>query len=155
MMLPSSQRPFERTNGPRSTAGIMIDEDASSGRSKILFFLRFWSALVADEYPVRKPVGHDCNSLAPFLLKHLDLLLAHPAAGIFEKEMSVLITHLRQIADSTPAQSEIGRCVRPGCDGRLFVAVSASSGKVEIHCGAGHAWQADQWLQLYRQLQSA
>lgn len=158
VMLPSPQRLFQRIRGSRGASGIRFDEDASSGRSEILVFLRSWSALVADECSdecsVRKPMSGDCNSLTSFLLEHFDWLLAHPAASDFEEELSALIMRSRQIADSAPAQLNIGRCVRPGCDARLF-AISASNGKPEIHCGAGHAWQANQWLQLYRQLQGA
>ena len=155
VMLPSPQRPFQRIKGARSASGIRINEDASSGRSEILGFLRSWSALVADEVSVRKPASHDCNSLTPFLIRHLDWLLAYPAAGDFEEEVSALTSRLRQITESGPAQFDIGPCVRPGCDARLFAVQSAGSGKCEVHCGAGHAWQANQWLHLYRQLQGA
>ena len=155
VMLPPSQRPFQQIKGARSTSGVRINEDASSGRSEILSFLRSWSALVADECSVRKPASHDCNSLTPFLLRHLDWLLAHPVAGDFDEETYALTVNLRQIADSAPTQFEIGPCVQPGCDARLYAAQSASNGKYEVHCGAGHVWKANQWLQLYRELQGA
>lgn len=155
VMLPSPQLPFRRIKGVRNASGIRINEDASSGRSEILAFLRSWSALVADECSVRKPASYDCDSLTSFLLRHLDWLLAHPAAGDFEEETYTLTMHIRQITDSASTQFDIGPCVRPGCDSRLSAAQSASNGKYEVHCGVGHAWQANQWLQLYRQLQGA
>lgn len=153
VMLPSPRWPFGRKRGSRGTSGIPIDEDAVSCRSEILVFLRSWSALIADECSVRKPIGHDCDTLAPFLSDHLGWLLRHPAASEFEEQLYALVVRSRQIADSAPRRFEIGSCVWPGCDGRLFPVTSVSNGKPEIHCGAGHAWQADQWLQLYRQLQ--
>ncbi|SNR59259.1 hypothetical protein [Actinomadura mexicana] len=154
-MLPSPQRPFQRIKGAGNTPGLRINEDASSGRTEILGFLRAWSALVADECSVRKPAGQDCGPMASFLLEHLDWLLAHPAAGDFDEEIYALTAHVLEIADSAPRQCEIGPCVRPGCDARLYVVVSASSGKHEVHCKKGHVWQANQWLRLYRQIQGA
>lgn len=155
VMLPSPTLPFQRIKGVRDITEIKINEDASAGRSEILGFLRSWSALVADECALRKPAGHDCNRLASFLLRHLNWLLAHPAASDFEEEADALTTHMRQITDYIPTQFDIGPCVWPGCDTRLFAAQSASSGKYEVQCGSGHTWQASQWLQLYRQLQGA
>lgn len=155
VMLPSPALPFQRIRGARGASDIRINEDASSGRSEILGFLRSWSALVADECSVPKPAGQDCNQLISFLLRHLDWLLAHPAAGDFEEEADALATHVRQISDYVPAQLDIGPCVWPGCETRLFAAPSASNGKYEVKCGAGHTWQASQWLQLYRQIKGA
>lgn len=154
-MLPSPRPSFQRVIGVRGVSGIKFNEDVSSGRSEILGFLRSWSALVADECSVRKPASDDCGALASFLLRHLDWLLGHPAAGDFEEEMHELTAHVRQISDSAPAQFEIGPCVRPGCDTPLFAVPSSGNGRYEVRCGAGHAWQADQWLQLYRKLQGA
>ena len=68
-----------------------VGEDAISGRSEILGFLRSWSALVADECSVRSPVSPDCDSLTLFLLGYLDRLLAHSSAGDFEEESYALI----------------------------------------------------------------
>ena len=155
VMLPSPQLPFQRVKSMPSASGIKINEDASSGRSEILGFLRSWSALVADECSVRKPASRDCDSLTSFLLRHLNWLLAHPAAGDFEEETYALTTRLRPITDGAAAQFDIGPCVQPGCDARLFAAQSASNGKYEVNCAAGHAWQVNQRLQLYRRLQSA
>lgn len=152
-MLPSPQRPFQRLKSVRNASGIKINEDASSGRSEILGFLRSWSALVADECSVQRPASHDCGSLTLFLLKHLDWLLTHPAAGDFEEEAYALTMRIRQVADATPIQFDIGPCVRPGCEARLFAVQSSSSGKYEVSCASGHVWQVNQWLQLYRQLQ--
>jgi hypothetical protein len=155
VMLPSPQLPFQRITGVRSGSGISLNEEASSGRSELLGFLRSWSALVADECSVRKPASRDCGALTSFLLRHLDWLLAHPAARDFAEEIHSLTTHLRQAAEPGNSQFDIGPCVHPGCDARLSAMQSASSGKYEVNCGSGHAWQASQWLQLYRQLQGA
>jgi len=148
------QAPFQRVNGVRGASGMRIDDDVCSARSEILGFVRSWSALVADECSVRKPARHDCGSLASFLLRHLEWLLAHPAAGDFEEETYALTVHVRQVSDSASKQIDIGPCVRPGCDALLFAVQSAINGRHEVHCGAGHVWQASQWLQLYRQLQA-
>ena len=153
VMLPSPTLPFQRITNVRGVSEIKINEEASAGRSEILGFLRSWSSLVADECSVRKPSGHDCHRLASFLLRHLNWLLAHPAAGEFEEEAGTLTTHMRQITDYAPTQFDIGPCVWPGCDTRLFAVQSANTGRYEVQCGAGHTWQANQWLQLYRQLQ--
>jgi hypothetical protein len=155
VMQPSPQQPFLQIKGMRTASGISIDEDASTGRSEILGLLRSWSALVADECSVPKPASHDCAAMTSFLRKHLDWLLAHPAAGDFTDEVHAVSISLRKIINCPPTQLDIGPCVWPGCDDRLFAMVSATSGKYEVHCGRGHIWRADQWLQLYRRLQGA
>jgi hypothetical protein len=153
VMLPSPRLPLLHIKGTRDASGISINEHASSGRSEVIGFLRSWSALVADECSMPIPAGHDCDSLAIFLLRHLDWLLAHPAAGDFDEEVHALTLHVRRIADSASMQFDIGPCVRPGCGARLSAEQSASTGQYEVRCGAGHAWQANQWLQLYWLLQ--
>jgi hypothetical protein len=153
-MIPMSRPPFPRVKGTRSTSGITIDEDASSGRSEILGFLRSWSALVADERSLRKPASQECHALTSFLLTHLDWLLAHPTAADFDEETHTLAARLRRITDSVLTQFDIGPCVQPGCGGRLFALQSGNTGKYEVQCGEGHAWQANQWLHLYWKLQA-
>lgn len=155
VMLPSPQHSLPRIKGIRSASGISINEDASSCRSEILSFLMSWSALVVDECSDRKPASRDCDSLALFLLRNLEWLLAHPAAGDFEAEIYELTVRTRKLAGSMSTQFDIGPCVQPGCDARLSAVQSARNGSYEIHCGAGHTWQANQWLQLYRQLRGA
>jgi hypothetical protein len=153
-MLPSRRVPFQQIRGQRSGEGIKIDEAASSGRSKILEFLSCWSALVIEESVARKPQKYDCGTLASFLLRHLDWLLAHPAAGDFADEAYELTTQVRQIADSGQQMSDIGPCVEPGCDSHLFATQSVRGGSYEVHCTAGHVWHASQWLHLYGRLKS-
>lgn len=155
VMQPSPQQPFLRVKGMRGASGIRIDEAASTCRSEVLGLLRSWSALVAEECAVRGPASHDCAAMAAFLIRHLEWLLAHPAAGDFVDEVHAVSASLRKTINSGRPQFDIGPCVRPGCDDRLVAMMSATSGKYEVHCGRGHIWRADQWLQLYRRLQGA
>ncbi|NUR57965.1 MAG: hypothetical protein HOV87_04585 [Catenulispora sp.] len=154
-MLPSRRVPFQQIGGRCNREGIKIDEDASAGRSKIMEFLSSWSALVIDERPARKPAKCDCRALTSFLLRHLDWLLAHAAAGDFADEVCGLVFQVQRIADLGPQRSEIGPCVEPGCDSRLFAGQSPRGGGFEVRCTAGHVWHANQWLHLYGRLQAA
>jgi hypothetical protein len=91
--------------------------------------------------------------MTTFLVRHLNWLLAHPAAGDFAQELAQLTAHARRSAYVQPALRDLGECIHPDCGATLSTAPGRGGGRSrEVQCTAGHAWQPHQWLQLFRQI---
>jgi hypothetical protein len=144
----------QRVSGGRQATGILLDEEAITTRSRILSFLASWSALVADERAVTKPIRRPAE-LTAFLIKHLNWLLAHPAAADFAEETIQTATYARHSVGTPSAlRIELGPCIHPDC-GTSMTTMPGRDGQRtrEVRCTAGHTWQPHQWLQLFRQIQ--
>lgn len=153
-LLPRHDPTLQRVSGSRKSTGVLLDEEALDIRSSILGLLASWSALVADERSVARPDRRDVTHLASFLIRHLNWLLAHPAAADFAGEIAQIATHAHRSAYTRPAlRMDLGQCVHPDCTAAMVEAPPAREGRAwEIRCTAGHTWQPHQWLQLSRQL---
>jgi hypothetical protein len=154
-LLPGHNPVLQQVSGTRRTTGILLDEGVITVRSKILGVLASWSALVADERTITKPARHPAG-LAVFLIKHLNWLLAHPAAANFAEEISLITTQARSAVHGQSAlRIDLGQCIHPGCDTSMTTTppTGGSERTCEVRCAAGHTWQPHQWLQLSRQIQ--
>lgn len=149
---------LQRVSGSRRANGIRLDEEALTSRSAIIGLLASWCALVADERAVTKPARRQPADLAVFLIKHMKWLLAHSAAADFADEVSQVTTQARHSAYTRPAVSlDLGQCIRPDCTAAMSTAPRTRVGGTTraVGCSAGHTWQPDQWLGLFRQMQDA
>ncbi|CAL9620351.1 hypothetical protein SUDANB6_05848 [Streptomyces sp. enrichment culture] len=151
----SADRERDRVSGG-SLPGLPLNTAAVEARSAIVSVLASWSAAVVQERGVRAP-GRVVEELAGFLLRHVDWLAAHSAAGEFSQEVARLARRAARVVDLAPSRRvAIGGCVEDGCPGRLTAAVRPDGPgvPVEIICDAtaGHRWPGHQWLQLSRLL---
>jgi hypothetical protein len=119
--------------------------------------LSSWAKLVADERGIRSRGATDSKvtRLTRFLLTHLDWIAAHPAAPDFVQEVHDLAATARRSCQFIEdlSNSLLHECVIPGCPGKLGVHVG-SRGEPQVGCELGHAWTAEEWLLLGRQLNS-
>jgi hypothetical protein len=155
-LLPRRNPALQRVSGSRQATGILLDEEAITTRSGILGLLASWSALVADERAVTRPARRHPADLAAFLVRHLNWLLAHPAAADFAEEICRITRRACRSDYTHPVLNiDLGPCVHSGCGADMAATPPTRDGKSarEVRCTAGHAWQPHQWLQLFRQIQ--
>ena len=98
--------------------------------------------------------------LAEFLIRHVDWLAAHHAAGEVTEEVGGLMRAAGRVIDPvTRRRVPISGCVEPGCSGELTAVVRPQQPQVpaEICCDAdtSHRWLGHQWLQLSRRIGAA
>lgn len=150
--LPRRRDPaLQRVSGSRQASGVLLDEDAMSARSNVLGVLASWCALVADERRMTKPGRRHPAHLTAFLIRHLNWLLAHPAAADFADEISQITAQAQRAAYTRPAaQVVLGQCVHPDCSAPLTPSSRNGGRSREISCTGGHTWQPHEWLQLFR-----
>ncbi|WP_059008595.1 hypothetical protein [Streptomyces specialis] len=157
-LLPRRNPALQRVSGSRRSTGILLDEEVITIRSGIIGFLASWSALVADERSVTRPVRRQPAELAAFLVRHLNWLVDHPAGADFIEEIAHITTHAQRSAYTQPAlRIELGQCIHPGCTASMRPTASGREGKRirEVRCTAGHTWAPHQWLHLSRQIQQS
>ncbi|GAA2427670.1 hypothetical protein [Streptomyces macrosporus] len=147
--------PRERTSGGRYPSGMPFNTAAFEVRSAILGVLSSWTALVTEERGVTPP-PRAVPELAAFLVRHLDWLAAHRAAGDLADEVGLLVRRARRLADPDPVRRvRIGRCAEPGCAGTLTARLGSDApGAAEIRCDAdtAHRWAGHEWSRLGRRL---
>ncbi|WP_019635016.1 hypothetical protein [Actinomadura atramentaria] len=151
-----SRSPRERVGGTRPL-GLSLPEPVVAARAEILSVLASWAALVADERAVAPP-PRAVRALAVFLVRHLDWLLAHPAAADLVGEVAAVSRAARRAAaPDRAARLALGRCGRQGCDATVTADVGDRGDRPpgEARCGAGHVWHAHQWLLLARRMERA
>jgi hypothetical protein len=154
-LLPRRNPALQRVSGSRQATGILLDEEAITTRAGILGLLASWSALVVDERAVTRPARRHPADLATFLLRHLNWLLAHPAAAEFADEICQTTRHACRSAYTQPVLNlDLGPCIHSGCGADMTATPPTRDGKSarEVRCNAGHAWQPHQWLQLFRHI---
>ncbi|MFE9427172.1 hypothetical protein ACFYNO_29865 [Kitasatospora sp. NPDC006697] len=146
----------ERTTGG-PLPGIRFNTAAADTRAAILATLGSWSGLVAAERELEAP-KREVRPLVGFLLRHLDWLAAHPAAGEAGEEVGRVLAEASRVArPDRRRRLPVGPCVRPGCPGTLTAPAGGSGRLTAIECDADpeHRWQGDQWTQLGRVLRRA
>jgi hypothetical protein len=151
-----SPRAIERVTGSPA-GGIELNDDAVEARSAIGRLLASWSARVVDERGVARPSARGHVALARFLIRHLDWLVAHPAAGQMAGELRRLARDAHQVSrrDLAPRRVELGSCVHPGCEAVMSSSAPAADAhaRMQVTCEAGHSWPPDQWLILARRIE--
>lgn len=152
------QRPMnaERVSGTASR-GLPINEAAAKARTGLVRVAAAWAGLVADEFDTARPRSPGVEDVTAFLTRHLDRLLAHPAAGDFVSEISTVVRAARRAAyGGTVRRLDVGSCTHAGCDSRIMVRIHGHDGTPHhVLCDAGHAWPAQQWLMLAHRLEKA
>jgi MerR HTH family regulatory protein len=135
-----------------------LNEELLETRAAIHDTLWSWSQLVADERNVtlNGSARQGLKHLVRFLMTHLHWLAAHQAATDFVDEIHDLAAtgrtpHEQALAKAVSAHT----CIMPGCGAGLVAAVGSDADRFAAHirCGAGHLWNADQWLVLKREIE--
>nr|AGZ94387.1 hypothetical protein [Streptomyces sp. 31A4] len=149
LALPMTSQRFERVSGSR-TAGPVFKEEIAALRGAITGVLACWAGTVTDlvsgPAPERAP-----GPLAAFLLRHLDVLAAHPAAAEAAEEIGVLAARARRALRPPEApRVPLGPCASPGCDSTAEATAEPATGRGAVRCASGHVWQAHEWLALRR-----
>lgn len=144
----------ERRSAGGTAPGFPFNAAAAEARASILTVLGSWSGLVAQERRVPPP-GRALGPMTDFLLRHLDWLAAHPAAGDATREMARLVGGARRVLNPDPVRRvRLGACVEPGCQGTLCASFRdrRSAGDAEVRCDAdpAHSWAGEQWTALRR-----
>ncbi|WP_083940320.1 hypothetical protein [Saccharomonospora saliphila] len=121
-------------------------------RSSIRTVLASWAGLVTEERRVEPP-ARDIAVLARFLVRHVDWLCRHPAAGDLADE----IRHLERTAARVAYPDDgrrirVGHCPAPECDGELFALIRPHGDlpRSEITCSESsvHSWPVTRWSKL-------
>jgi len=157
LCVPLSRSILERISGSRGT-GLPLSEAAADARDAIRRVLASWAALVVDGRRITFAPRRAVPDVARFLGTHLDWLAGHPAAADFADEVNDLTAMARRAIEPGSAQGiEPRTCIEPGCGGTLAnrVRVDGDVRRAEIHCDAGHAWRADEWLLLGHRIEGA
>ncbi|MEU4890669.1 MULTISPECIES: hypothetical protein [Streptomyces] len=143
----------ERISGGRSRQGIRLDEAALRARDDMLRVLASWAGAVAAEHGPAGPDRREVHALAAFLVRRLDHLVAHPAAGECAGEVRRVTDAARSAVRPRPVvRRELGPCPVAGC-GEPVRAEADADAPVTAHtvrCGAGHSVPPHQWLLLDR-----
>ncbi|WP_369260898.1 hypothetical protein [Streptomyces sp. R35] len=152
----------ERVSGSKNF-GLAFNEKASAVRTAMVGVLASWAGAVTrlvETAPPERAVG----PLAAFLLRHLDVLVDHPAVADLAEELDRLVADARRVTRPPGERSRItiGRCPRPGCGSVVESRVGDGGGDRsgggdgdgggDVRCGSGHTWPAREWLALRRSL---
>ncbi|MFK0194110.1 hypothetical protein [Kitasatospora sp. NPDC090308] len=143
----------ERVSGGRRGGGPGFDEEASAARTGITGTLACWAGAVADRLPAAPAPAREAGPLAAFLLRHLDALLALPAADEAADEFGAAAAAARGVLRRRGADAVLlGRCPRPGCGSPVEASTAGPRPGGAVRCAAGHDWQVGEWLALRRTL---
>ncbi|BBA97248.1 hypothetical protein RVR_2901 [Actinacidiphila reveromycinica] len=151
-LLGGSDRPRERTSGGGSPTGLPFNTAAAEARSALVSLLRSWARLVVEERVVAPPRDTVAGAVA-FLVRHVEWLAAHDAAGELTEEVARAVRRARRVTDPSPGRSvRVGTCVVAECGGGLTaVARGGRDGAVvEVRCAAvaSHRWSGREWMAL-------
>ncbi|MFD6425051.1 hypothetical protein [Streptomyces sp. NPDC060198] len=150
---PTASGRFERVSGSRNV-GIELDEEVCAVRAAMLGVLASWAGTVAGPGTGPAP-DRAVAPLAAFLLRHLDLLLRHPAAGDLAEEIGALVADARRVLQPPVTRRiTLGRCPRAGCASAVEASAPGRDGAPpeDVRCRAGHTWPAGDLLALRRSL---
>lgn len=145
-----------RSNDRRG--GMPFNTAAFELRSAISNVLCSWASLVVDERSVSPP-ARTVPAVADFLLRHLDWLAGHEAAGDFASETAELARRARRMTSSERVRKlPVGTCPEEGCAGTLEAAVrpGGPGGRSSVRCTVerAHRWSESEWLGLRARMAS-
>ncbi|MFI6347978.1 OvmZ protein [Streptomyces sp. NPDC050560] len=154
---PGDRRVKERITGTRNI-GIALRQAILDVRDATLQVLASWADLVVQERATDDRPARNVPALAEFLSHHLPWLAEHPAADSLLDELDALTADAHRVIDTPePADTVLGPCVIPGCDGTIIAPATPDTGTgppaPRVHCDAGHTWSPQQWLLLSRRIQ--
>ncbi|WP_461034692.1 hypothetical protein [Streptomyces mayteni] len=143
----------ERVSGS-APQGLPINEAAASARTDLLHVTAAWAGLAVEEFGLAAPARRTVDELAAFLSRHLDRLLAHPAAAEFLAEIDAVSRAARRALNGGPSRRvDVGGCPHPGCESRVTVRFHGHGPtRHHVACDSGHTWPAQQWLLLAHRL---
>jgi hypothetical protein len=142
---------FEERVSGGEVKGLGLNEASVNARSDIISVLATWAGMVTEERRLTRTIGRDVASLAAFLTRHLDWLLAHPTAPYFADEVATMAATARRASrPRSDLRLPLGYCVEEDCDASLYAAGTAADARsqAQVRCEAGHMWQAHEWLML-------
>ncbi|MFB7056267.1 hypothetical protein ACFCXT_24495 [Streptomyces vinaceus] len=150
---PTATARGERVSGSRSP-GPLFNEEASAVRTSMLGVLASWSGVVVGLGETAVVPERKVGPLAAFLIRHLDLLAAHPAAADLAEEVKALTADARKvIGPAAVRQVALGSCPYPGCADVVEARMGGGQETGgEVRCRSGHSWPAGAWLELRRLL---
>ncbi|MFC0041601.1 hypothetical protein [Actinomadura rayongensis] len=127
--------------------------EAAEARSKIQSFLIQWARVVVVQRRVSAP-RCEVSGLAAFLGTHAAWVAGHPAAEAVPDQLASLVARARYAAFPEERPQSIGRCVEPGCGGRLLRRAGSDQEPAQIECSRdpGHVWRSHEWLDLRRRI---
>jgi predicted DNA-binding transcriptional regulator AlpA len=152
-MLTVSTQTHVKVSG-KGRPGIALNIAAVEARDALRARLRGWCDLVVTERACTAP-ARAVPSMAGFLLRHIDWLCAHSAAGDALSEIAEAAAMARRAADPARARRfSVGPCVESDCRGNLVALVHPKSqllpGEVRCDEDPGHVWPAHRWRELDR-----
>lgn len=160
--LTSTGLPGEKTSGTRDP-GLKINLAALGARIVIRHTLVAWTKLIADERGVLLPdQHHDVAVLGAFVALHSTWLAARPGtlpADVCE-ELRDLVRETYPVAYPSGTRIfDVAPCPIPECPGTLRAVLRRSDALLPaaVVCSLddSHAWTADRWLALGRQIRGA
>ncbi|MFJ3671288.1 hypothetical protein ACIPSE_32985 [Streptomyces sp. NPDC090106] len=141
--------PRERTSGGPVPSGLPFNAAAADVRADIVTTLSSWCGVVVEQRRVPTPL-RTVGSLAALLVRHAPWLAAHPAAADFTREVARLVRAARRVAHhEAPRRVTVGRCVAPGCAGRLSTELGDRA-RIQCDTDPAHSWPGGRWTELRR-----
>lgn len=149
-------QPGEKTSGSRNP-GLKINPAVIDARIDIKVILTSWTLLIAEIRGIRLPVD-DVGSLGLYVARHAVWLAAQPdTAADASAELRSLVHGAYPLAyPSGTRRFDVAPCPTEGCPGTLRAVLRRSDALLPpaIVCSRddSHAWSADRWLSLGRQI---
>lgn len=148
--------PGEKTSGSRNP-GLKINPAVIDARIYIKVILTSWTRMIADVRGVTTP-GGDIPSLGLFVARHAVWLAAQPdTAADTSTELRDLVHGAYPLAYPSGTRIfDVAPCPSEGCPGTLRAVLRRSDALLpaSVVCSHddSHAWPADRWLMLGRQI---
>lgn len=142
--------PVQRLTGSR-TESMPVDGDALEARHQSVVRLAAWVRTAVEAVPSAIAPSRTVAAMAPFLLRHVDRMAAHPAAGRLADEIARAAAALRRLGGPGHAALVVlGHCVEPGCEAEVTLPRRSGADLVlrGPSCAAGHVLSPRQWLEL-------
>jgi hypothetical protein len=141
---------IEERVGGGDVKGLCLNEASINARFDIIAVLATWSGMVAEERRLTRPTSRDVPSLAAFLTRNLDWLLAHVSGPDFADEIVTMTATARRAGRPGSVHRPLGCCAEEDCQGALYATGITEDARspVQVRCEAGHMWQPYEWLLL-------
>ncbi|WP_328720671.1 hypothetical protein OHT52_15120 [Streptomyces sp. NBC_00247] len=150
---PTASGRFERVSGSRSV-GLELNEEVCAVRAAMLGVLASWAGAVTGPGTGPAP-DRAVAPLVAFLLRHMDLLVRHPAAGDLAEEIGGLVADARRVLQPPGTRRiALGSCPRAGCASVVEASASGLDGAPsdDVRCRSGHIWPERELLALRQAL---
>lgn len=139
--------------------GMPFNASAAEVRTNIIGILAAWVAMIRQERRVPPPLRRDVPELVDFLLRQLDWLGGHPAAGDISKELMQLVSAAWRVIDADPVRTfPLGPCLTNACQGQLTAVLHPDGSRrpTAVRCSSegDHRWLGSELLQLGHALAS-